>query len=196
MSDLDQIRQHLDHIEEVNPDPAYATSAIKDLIALKNLNSGEWLVLIERYGGSKAQTIVAALAWCLADDADRSRPQVGIEEVLRFSRAITLVNSSAVSGALAAVAERIRPGSNLRHDDVNALRSLLLKCFSYTGDGSFQVEIGVLDLLERLHKADLLTDIFDAEHRSELYAWLTSFLNKETEGPFAEQAQILLHVRD
>lgn len=183
----------LEQAEETRPDPSDVTDDLIQAISAMNLDSSGWSHLLDRFAASPSPAVSAALAWALVEDAKGHR-RVSLGEVLRFAESVEVIDHPGVAGGvLMAVAERLpRTAAKLEGAEAARLRTLLLRSFQYAGKGPFQVQITVLDVLEKLGAGGAIDQVLTRDSLPELHRWLRSFLEIEREGPFAESAARLL----
>jgi hypothetical protein len=193
MKRQDAVIEVLEHAEKDDPDPSAVSYDLAQEILAGGFDSAAWSNLLDRFAHSPSVAVSAALAWALVDDA-KGQWQVDLGSVLRFAEALeTLDHPGLAGGVLTAVAERLpRIGSELGHSDSERLKNLLLRCFGAGEKRWFQVEICVLDVLERLHAAGALVQVFGYQGIAEVDTWLRSFAAREMDGPYAEDARSLL----
>lgn len=183
----------LEHAEETRPDPSDVADDLTRAITAIGLDSSAWSHLLDRFAASPSPAVSAALAWALVEDA-KGPLRVDLGEVLRFAENVAAIDHPGVAGGvLMAVAERLpRTVAKLEGAEAARLGTLLLRCFQYSGKGPFQVQITVLDVLERLDAGGAIGQVIEGDGLAELRRWLRSFLEGEREGPFAESAARIL----
>jgi hypothetical protein len=193
MKRQDFIVDMLESAEKANSDSSEVSYDLKQEISASGFDSAAWSQLLNRFAHSPSAAVSAALAWALVDDAE-GQLQVDLGSVLRFAEALeTFDHPGLAGGVLTAVAERLPGiGSEFGHSDSERLRNLLLRCFGTGETGRFQVEICVLDVLERLNAAGALVQVFGDQGIAEVGTWLRSFAAREVDGPYAEDARSLL----
>jgi len=179
----------------LNPDADWDCARLVQLIADSVLAEQQFAELVERYGNSPTLTIVRALAASTVAGKESGRAIGNIEQILRFAELLEVEDANTLSLCLEALTNRIFDAEN-RHllgcNQIQRLGRFLVQCCDFEGDQSYLVAIGVVDLLDKLLFLGYSLFSFTSNHVAVLRNWLSGFLKRETEGPFAEQARAIL----
>ena len=116
-----------------------------------------------------------------------------LHEVLRLGCLMTVRHPNLLALCLEATSRRIGCNQSLvASSDAQQLQDFILRCLSFSGEGSFLVEIGVLDVLEKLQDAGFSAHFFEAGHLAGVREWLSDYQEREGNSAFGKQARELL----
>ncbi len=180
-------------MERADPDPAWASAEVKELLDRLDPDESAWFSLIRRYGRSRSAAVVTGLAGCLAEDAEREQPRAGIEVTFRLIASLSISDPNLLHMCLVALAKQTQDPTQRACiiSEAELLYGFILACFDYRGEGEFVVRISLLALLDSLEEGGLLKSFLDGERFDRVRERLLA-ARDSLDGPYAEQADRLL----
>jgi hypothetical protein len=170
----------LDQLELLDPEPGEMPE-ILDLIEGFSTSSSALLALVERYAGSGAEGITAAVAFVLAGWSDKDAP-ASARITREFLKRMNCAESfHTLSNLLTAVQRQIvgGGGAEVRRGSKEVL-SLLEASLGFEGPRASAVQFAATQVLSELVAIGALSEMFTASERSSLKRRLAALAATES----------------
>jgi hypothetical protein len=161
--DSDKILRVIDRISERNPDPAWMSAEVKELVYLLRPGEVDWPFLLQRYAGSRSVAVLVGLTACLAEEVRRPERTATAETVFLLIERLSVYHPNLLHMCLAAIENCLRYGDDRIRLELRSreLFNFLMICFDDPEAQSFIVRISV-HILFRPHLWHKVTLVYNA----------------------------------